>query len=110
MNRPTVAGVSASGNYYKRGRLPRVSQRYPSVSSSASVRLSAYLAGGSTTHLSPLMTRPRVPDDKRQRTARACDSCKRRKQKVSLRVISHIFLQLVPKGIGPFGLAFFPFP
>ncbi|PON20467.1 fungal specific transcription factor domain-containing protein [Trichoderma gamsii] len=27
------------------------------------------------------MTRPRVPDDKRQRTARACDSCKRRKQK-----------------------------
>ncbi|KAK0623025.1 fungal-specific transcription factor domain-containing protein [Immersiella caudata] len=27
------------------------------------------------------MTRPRVPDDKRQRTAQACDSCKRRKQK-----------------------------
>jgi ribosomal protein L37AE/L43A len=30
---------------------------------------------------SPNMTRPRVPDDKRQRTAQACDSCKRRKQK-----------------------------
>ncbi|KAL2181787.1 fungal-specific transcription factor domain-containing protein [Thermothelomyces heterothallicus CBS 202.75] len=27
------------------------------------------------------MTRPKVPDDKRQRTAQACDSCKRRKQK-----------------------------
>lgn len=32
------------------------------------------------------MTRPKVPDEKRQRTAQACDSCKRRKQKVS-----HIF-------------------
>lgn len=29
-----------------------------------------------------VMTRPKVPDDKRQRTAQACDSCKRRKQKV----------------------------
>ena len=29
------------------------------------------------------MTRPKVPDDKRQRTAQACDTCKRRKQKVS---------------------------
>lgn len=28
------------------------------------------------------MTRPKVPDEKRQRTAQACDSCKRRKQKV----------------------------
>jgi hypothetical protein len=28
------------------------------------------------------MTRPKVPEDKRQRIARACDSCKRRKQKV----------------------------
>jgi hypothetical protein len=28
------------------------------------------------------MTRPKVPDDKRQRTAQACDTCKRRKQKV----------------------------
>lgn len=28
------------------------------------------------------MTRPKVDDDKRQRTAQACDSCKRRKQKV----------------------------
>ncbi|OIW33450.1 hypothetical protein CONLIGDRAFT_178633 [Coniochaeta ligniaria NRRL 30616] len=27
------------------------------------------------------MTRPKVPDEKRQRTAQACDSCKRRKQK-----------------------------
>ncbi|KAI0014088.1 fungal-specific transcription factor domain-containing protein [Xylariaceae sp. FL0662B] len=27
------------------------------------------------------MTRPKVPHDKRQRTAQACDSCKRRKQK-----------------------------
>ncbi|KAL1845315.1 hypothetical protein VTK73DRAFT_694 [Phialemonium thermophilum] len=27
------------------------------------------------------MARPKVPDDKRQRTARACNSCKRRKQK-----------------------------
>ncbi|KAK3692563.1 fungal-specific transcription factor domain-containing protein [Podospora appendiculata] len=27
------------------------------------------------------MTRPKVPDDKRQRTAQACESCKRRKQK-----------------------------
>lgn len=30
------------------------------------------------------MARPRVPDEKRQRTARACDCCKRRKQKVSV--------------------------
>ncbi|KAI3539220.1 hypothetical protein CPAR01_15239 [Colletotrichum paranaense] len=30
------------------------------------------------------MTRPKVPDDKRQRTAQACDTCKRRKQKVSI--------------------------
>ncbi|KAF6818913.1 hypothetical protein CSOJ01_01570 [Colletotrichum sojae] len=29
------------------------------------------------------MTRPKVPEDKRQRTAQACDTCKRRKQKVS---------------------------
>ncbi len=28
------------------------------------------------------MTRPKVDPDKRQRTAQACDSCKRRKQKV----------------------------
>lgn len=28
------------------------------------------------------MTRPKVPDDKRQRTAQACETCKRRKQKV----------------------------
>lgn len=28
------------------------------------------------------MTRPKVDPDKRQRTANACDSCKRRKQKV----------------------------
>ena len=34
------------------------------------------------------MTRPRVPDDKRQRTAQACDSCKRRKQKVSYGLVS----------------------
>ncbi|PTB81115.1 hypothetical protein M440DRAFT_1321921 [Trichoderma longibrachiatum ATCC 18648] len=56
------------------------------------------------------MTRPRVPDDKRQRTARACDSCKRRKQKVSLRVISHIFLQLAPKALGRLGSSSIPFP
>lgn len=29
------------------------------------------------------MTRPKVPPDQRQRTAQACESCKRRKQKVS---------------------------
>lgn len=29
------------------------------------------------------MTRPKVSPDKRQRTAQACESCKRRKQKVS---------------------------
>ncbi|KAI1378225.1 hypothetical protein F4677DRAFT_387110 [Hypoxylon crocopeplum] len=29
----------------------------------------------------PIMTRPKVDPDKRQRTAQACDSCKRRKQK-----------------------------
>ncbi|PMD20305.1 hypothetical protein NA56DRAFT_177620 [Hyaloscypha hepaticicola] len=29
------------------------------------------------------MTRPKVDPDKRQRTAQACESCKRRKQKVS---------------------------
>lgn len=29
----------------------------------------------------PTMTRPKVPDDKRIRTAQACESCKRRKQK-----------------------------
>ncbi|OLN94013.1 hypothetical protein CCHL11_03453 [Colletotrichum chlorophyti] len=38
------------------------------------------------------MTRPKVPFDKRQRTAQACDTCKRRKQKVS----SH-FLPLTPQ-------------
>ncbi|KAK5257619.1 hypothetical protein LTR16_000026 [Cryomyces antarcticus] len=32
--------------------------------------------------LASVMTRPKVPEDKRQRTATACDSCKRRKQKV----------------------------
>lgn len=31
---------------------------------------------------SPIMTRPKVPEDKRQRIAQACDTCKRRKQKV----------------------------
>jgi len=29
------------------------------------------------------MTRPKVDPEKRQRTANACDSCKRRKQKAS---------------------------
>ncbi|KAK3388209.1 hypothetical protein B0T20DRAFT_365469 [Sordaria brevicollis] len=38
------------------------------------------------------MTRPKVPDDKRQRTAQACDSCKRRKQKV--RCLSNLFCLL----------------
>ena len=32
------------------------------------------------------MTRPKVDPDKRQRTANACDSCKKRKQKVSHRL------------------------
>lgn len=36
------------------------------------------------------MTRPKVDPDKRQRTACACDSCKRRKQKVT----SPLFLVL----------------
>ncbi|KAF6834286.1 hypothetical protein CMUS01_06217 [Colletotrichum musicola] len=36
------------------------------------------------------MTRPKVPEDKRQRTAQACDTCKRRKQKVSVTFSSHI--------------------
>lgn len=30
------------------------------------------------------MTRPKVPPEARQRIAQACDSCKRRKQKVLL--------------------------
>ena len=42
------------------------------------------------------MTRPRVPDDKRQRTAQACDSCKRRKQKVSLNVCFSFRYLFVP--------------
>lgn len=35
------------------------------------------------------MTRPKVPEDKRQRTAQACDTCKRRKQKVSPTFVFH---------------------
>jgi hypothetical protein len=33
------------------------------------------------------MTRPKVPEERRQRTAQACDTCKRRKQKVSKQTI-----------------------
>jgi hypothetical protein len=33
------------------------------------------------------MTRPKVPPDQRQRTAQACESCKRRKQKVWLNLL-----------------------
>ncbi|KAK2741991.1 hypothetical protein CKAH01_01418 [Colletotrichum kahawae] len=36
------------------------------------------------------MTRPKVPEDKRQRTAQACDTCKRRKQKVSPTFPHHV--------------------
>ncbi|OAG11947.1 uncharacterized protein CC84DRAFT_62514 [Paraphaeosphaeria sporulosa] len=38
------------------------------------------------------MTRPKVPPEQRQRTAQACESCKRRKQKVRLLLKSHIGL------------------
>ena len=38
------------------------------------------------------MTRPKVPDDKRIRTAQACESCKRRKQKVSCLFFILVFL------------------
>ncbi|KAI2642523.1 hypothetical protein GGS21DRAFT_486344 [Xylaria nigripes] len=38
------------------------------------------------------MTRPKVDPDKRQRTAQACDSCKRRKQKVSQMNVLRLFL------------------
>lgn len=41
------------------------------------------------------MTRPKVPDDKRIRTAQACESCKRRKQKVRL-FLSRILLLPCP--------------
>jgi hypothetical protein len=87
VNCSTVAGVSASSNYYKKSTIPSFAKRY--------------LSGAQ--HISPVMTRPRVPDDKRQRTARACDSCKRRKQKVSLQVVSHISFSW-PPGTWTFGL------
>lgn len=38
------------------------------------------------------MTRPKVPDEKRQRTAQACDSCKRRKQKVRRFHVNYLML------------------
>lgn len=74
MNCSTVAGAPVFSNYYKKRTIAGFKERYLSDAQ----------------HISPVMTRPRVPDDKRQRTARACDSCKRRKQKVSLQIISHI--------------------
>ncbi|CAH0049149.1 unnamed protein product [Clonostachys solani] len=37
------------------------------------------------------MTRPKVPEERRQRTAQACDTCKRRKQKHHGRVITRVF-------------------
>ncbi|KAG0646782.1 Filamentous growth regulator 27 [Hyphodiscus hymeniophilus] len=40
------------------------------------------------------MTRPKVDPDKRQRTAQACDSCKRRKQKVSTIRARNIYSKL----------------
>lgn len=74
MNCSTVAGAPVFSNYYKKRTIAGFKETYLSDAQ----------------HISPVMTRPRVPDDKRQRTARACDSCKRRKQKVSLQIISHI--------------------
>lgn len=85
MNCSKVAGAPASSNYYKKRK-----ERYPASQE-------GYLSDAQ--HPLPVMTRPRVPDDKRQRTARACDSCKRRKQKVSLQVISHLFRSLAPKDL-----------
>lgn len=76
MNCSTAAGAPASRNYYK-----KKNDTWPSTSHEG------YLSDAQRSL--PAMTRPRVPDDKRQRTARACDSCKRRKQKVSLQIISH---------------------
>ncbi|CCF46164.1 hypothetical protein CH063_15007 [Colletotrichum higginsianum] len=40
------------------------------------------------------MTRPKVPEDKRQRTAQACDTCKRRKQKLPGKQNASAFQQL----------------
>lgn len=48
------------------------------------------------------MTRPKVPEDKRQRTAQACDTCKRRKQKVSCAVsLSPPFISPRPSYLVP---------
>lgn len=50
-----------------------------SIIKTTAVVLLVALPGGAI----QIMTRPKVSEDKRQRTAHACDSCKRRKQKVS---------------------------
>lgn len=46
------------------------------------------------------MTRPKVPDDKRQRTAQACDSCKRRKQKVGSCVLFYFIFNYLTSVLG----------
>lgn len=46
------------------------------------------------------MTRPKVPDDKRQRTAQACDSCKRRKQKVGSCVLFFFIFNYLTSVLG----------
>lgn len=47
------------------------------------------------------MTRPKVPDDKRIRTAQACESCKRRKQKVSLPFPRLVYLAISCQHLEP---------
>lgn len=113
MNRSTVAGVSALGNYYKRGRLPPVSQRFPSVSSSASVCLPACLfvcPSGCRTHRTHVA--PHDPTQSSRRQAAEDCACLRFLQapEAEGKSTSHQshFPSVGPKGIGPFGLIFYP--
>ncbi|KAF2738843.1 hypothetical protein EJ04DRAFT_509386 [Polyplosphaeria fusca] len=43
------------------------------------------------------MTRPKVAPEQRQRTAQACESCKRRKQKLQLGIVWTPLQDLVPE-------------
>jgi hypothetical protein len=57
------------------------------------VTVCGLLKGWSTcSGISHAMTRPKVPPDQRQRTAQACESCKRRKQKVASLTHLHLYL------------------
>jgi hypothetical protein len=78
-------------------RGPRIRRPHPRLCTAVAIRSFGrplrLLQGWSTrSGIRHAMTRPKVPPDQRQRTAQACESCKRRKQKVASPTHLHLYL------------------